>query len=395
MKKFLVASASEILSGSVTDAYFERTEEILSKAGKNPEVVMELHVKQFPSPDYGFGVLAGTYEVMKLLEGLPVTVDAMEEGSLFFPGEPVMNIKGPYLSFGKLETAIIGFVAFMSGVATKAARCRVAAWDKKMLSFGTRRMHPVVAPAIEYSAYIGGMDGVSNTAGARRLGIPAAGTMPHALVLALGGDPGTAFEYYDKYLDPSVPRIMLVDTTGAPFNETMEAVKRLGPKLEGIRLDTKDLAYILSSIRWELDRMGLRNVNFWISGGIDEYEIPTYAPMVEGFGVGTKIVNAPVFDFALKIVEVDGEPKAKFSNTPGHKKVWRSACHDVVSLWDSQISEGKKMLEPVLDHGIPVKEEKSPQEVRAFVLSQLEQLPSEVKKIKSPSKWEVIYSARP
>jgi len=56
-----------------------------------------------------------------------------------------MNIKGPYLSFGKLETAIIGFVAFMSGVATKAARCRVAAWDKKMLSFGTRRMHPVVA----------------------------------------------------------------------------------------------------------------------------------------------------------------------------------------------------------------------------------------------------------
>jgi len=89
------------------------------------------------------------------------------------------------------------------------------------------------------------MDGVSNTAGARRLGIPAAGTMPHALVLALGGDPGTAFEYYDKYLDPSVPRIMLVDTTGAPFNETMEAVKRLGPRLEGIRLDTKDLAYIL------------------------------------------------------------------------------------------------------------------------------------------------------
>jgi len=63
-----------------------------------------------------------------------------------------------------------------------------------------------------------------------------------------------------------------------------------------------------------------------------------------------------VFDFALKIVEVDGEPKQVF-NTPGHKNVWRSACHDVVSLWDSQISEGKKMLEPVLDHGVPVKEE--------------------------------------
>jgi len=55
--------------------------------------------------------------------------------------------------------------------------------------------------------------------------------------------------------------------------------------------------------------------------------------------------------FCPQIVEVDGEPKAKFSNTPGHKNVWRSACHDVVSLWDSRISEGKKMLEPVLDHG--------------------------------------------
>jgi len=106
---------------------------------------------------------------------------------------------------------------------------------------------------------------------------------------------------------------MLVDTTGRPSMKPWKLLKGLDLSSEGIRLDTKDLAYILSSIRWELDRMGLRNVNFWISGGIDEYEIPAYAPMVEGFGVGTKIVNAPVFDFALKIVEVDGEPKAKFS----------------------------------------------------------------------------------
>jgi nicotinate phosphoribosyltransferase len=255
-------------------------------------------------------------------------------------------------------------------------------------------MNPAVAPAIEYSANIGGMDGVSNVEGARRIGIPAAGTMPHALVLALGGDPGTAFEYYDKYLDPSVPRIMLVDTNGAPFNETMEAAKRLGTRLEGIRLDTKDLAYTLSSIRWELDRMGLRNVDFWISGGIDEYEIPIYEPMVAGFGVGTKLANAPVFDFALKIVEVDGEPKAKFSNTPGHKNVWRSNDGDVVSLYDCELS-GQKMLQTVIDQGIPVGEKKSPQEIRNYVLNQLKDLPSGIKKIVSPEKWPVKYSARP
>jgi nicotinate phosphoribosyltransferase len=256
-------------------------------------------------------------------------------------------------------------------------------------------MHPAVAPAIEYSSYIGGMDGVSNVEGARRLGIPASGTMPHALVLALGGDPGKAFEYYDKYLDPSVPRIMLVDTTGAPFSETMEAVRRLGPKLDGIRLDTKDLAYTLNSIRWELDRMGLKDVAFWISGGIDEYEIPFYAPMVEGFGVGTKLANAPVFDFALKIVEVDGEPKAKFSNIPGRKHVWRFRQSDLVTLWDSSVPDGKQLLEPVINEGIRIKDQKTPQQVRGFVLSQLADLPSEVKSIKNPFKWEVKYSARP
>jgi len=113
---------------------------------------------------------------------------------------------------------------------------------------------------------------------------------------------------------------MLVDTTGAPFNEPWKLLKDL---------DLGSKAYVLTqgfSLYSFQHKMGTGSYGssqckLWISGGIDEYEIPAYAPMVEGFGVGTKIVNAPVFDFALKIVEVDGEPKAKFSNTPGHKNV--------------------------------------------------------------------------
>ncbi|NPV89111.1 nicotinate phosphoribosyltransferase [Coprothermobacteraceae bacterium] len=392
MREFLLASPEDILTGRVTDAYFERTEKVLSRAGRNPEVVMELHVKQFPSPDYGFGVLAGTYEIYKLLEGLPVEVEAAEEGTLFFPGEPVMNIKGPYLSIARLETAILGFVSFMSGIATKAARCRLAAWDKTLLSFGTRRMHPAVAPAVEYSSYVGGMDGVSNVAGAERIGIKASGTMPHALVLCLK-EPGIAFEFYDKYLEPDVPRVMLVDTTGAPFQETMEAAAKLGEKLQGIRLDTKDLAYTLAGIRWELDRMGLGHVKFWMSGGLDEYELPKYANMVDGFGIGTKLVNAPVMDFALKIVEVDGEPRAKFSNIPGRKAVWRRKDEDLVTMWDCE-ADGQRLLTPRLKAGIRQFEEKSPAQVREYVLQQLAQLEPGVARIRNPERRAVVFKAK-
>jgi len=129
LKEFLIAKPEEIKSGLNTDAYFLRTEEVLEGMGKNPDVVMELFTKSFPDENYQFGVVLGIYEVAKLLEGLPVDVYAMDEGEIFFPYEPVLQIRGKYKDFARYETTILGFISFMSGIGTKSARVRIA--DKR------------------------------------------------------------------------------------------------------------------------------------------------------------------------------------------------------------------------------------------------------------------------
>ncbi len=98
---------------------------------------------------------------MYLMKHLPVKVRAMREGSVFYPYEPVMEIEGNYQDFCVYETAILGLICQASGIATKAARFKKLAGERAVISFGARRMHPVLAPMIERNAYIGGCDGVA------------------------------------------------------------------------------------------------------------------------------------------------------------------------------------------------------------------------------------------
>ncbi len=383
--RFLMNTDAEILSGLSTDAYFLRTEEILDGLGENPIVTMELHVKSFPDKNMGFGIVLGLWEVVKLLEGFPLDIYMMPEGTIFFPGEPVMNIVGPYRNFLRYETEIIGFVSQMTAIATKAARVKLAADGRPVFSFGTRRVHPAIAPAIEYASYVGGADGVSNVSGAEKIGLKAIGTMPHALILVLD-DPIRAFIAFDKFVDPSVPRIALVDTYGYPLKETIQAAKVLKERLFGVRIDTKDFVDIIDIIRWELKRLGFGHVKITISGGLDEYEILRIRDKADSFGVGTRLAAARVFDFALKIVEVDGRPKAKVSNYPGRKQVYRKMMDgevsDIVALADCEPPEGyEPLMKQVMKKGVVVADKPSVEEIRAYVKRQLEALPPAVKDI--------------
>jgi nicotinate phosphoribosyltransferase len=110
----------------------------------------------------------------------------MSEGILFHPYEPVMEIRGKYLDFGRYETALLGLIFHASGIATMAARCRKVAGSRSIMNFGVRRMHPAIVLMVDRNAYIGGCDGVSVGLGARLVGQKPAGTMPHALILLLG-----------------------------------------------------------------------------------------------------------------------------------------------------------------------------------------------------------------
>src|SRR4029450_2478426 len=154
-----ISSEPEIKAGEVSDVYFDRTVEILRARGLDKRVKAEIRLKSFPQPDWAVGVLAGIEEAAALLEGLPVDVSAMDEGTLFGPEDTVLVIEGIYPEWAKYETALLGLLCQASGIATKSARCKRAAGDRRVISFGARRMHPALAPMIERNAFIGGGGG--------------------------------------------------------------------------------------------------------------------------------------------------------------------------------------------------------------------------------------------
>lgn len=381
-----IADENKIKEGLTTDIYFIRTEEILKKKGINNHVVADFTIQGMKYP---WGVFVGIPEVVELLKGKKVSLYALEEGSIFTSRDingypvPVMVIEGPYLEFARFETPILGFICEASGIATKAARMRKIAKDKTILSFGIRRMHPAIAPMIDRSAYIGGCDGVSSLIGAETIGKKPTGTIPHALIINMGGIV-EAVKAFDEIIDPSVPRLALVDTFQDEKFEALLAAQTLGEKLYGVRLDTPSsrrgsILDIAREVRWELDLRGFKNVKILVSGGVDEDSLKKLAEsnVVDGFGIGTSISNADTLDFAMDIVEVNGNPIAKRGKYSGRKKVFRSFKDGKVLYEVKKADEqgnGVEALVPLIVDGEVVYKEKSPDEIREYVLSQLEKI---------------------
>ena len=327
MKKLHIADTEQVRRGEVTDVYFVRTEEILKTRKIDRHVCMEIFLKSFPEESYRWGVFAGLEDACTVLEGRPVTVRALPEGSLFFPQTPVMSIEGRYLDFGELETAVLGCLCQASGIATKASRFRVAAGDKPVISFGARRMHPAIAPMVERAAFIGGCDGIAAVASARLIDERPSGTIPHALVLIMG-DTVEAVKAFDEVIEQGVPRVALIDTFHDEKFEAVRVAEALGERLFAVRLDTPasrrgDFKNILEEVRWELDLRGFSRVKLFVSGGLDLPDVIDLKSVVDAFGVGTSISSAAVLDFSMDIVEVEGRPLAKRGKQSGKKSVLR------------------------------------------------------------------------
>jgi nicotinate phosphoribosyltransferase len=324
---FHIATPEQIKAGAVSDVYFQRSAAILDAKGIDAHVRAEFTAKSLPE-GWEWAVFAGLAEVEHLLEGNKVNVRAMREGEIFRPMEPILEIEGSYRDFGVYETAVLGLICQASGIATRAARCRLAAGpDRMLISFGARRMHPTLAPMIERAAYIGGCDGVAAVASAELLGIDPVGTIPHALVLVMGGTI-VATQAFDEVIDEKVPRIAVIDTFSDEKFAAIEVMEALGDSIAALRLDTPasrrgSFYDIISEVRWELDLRGYNDVDLFVSGGIDENAIRELNPVVNGYGVGTWISAAPVIDFSMDIVEIDGEPSAKRGKWSGAKQVLR------------------------------------------------------------------------
>jgi nicotinate phosphoribosyltransferase len=385
--RLYIASEEDILSGLVTDVYFTRTREILRAKNIKKKVRMEFHVVKLPR-NYEWAVFAGLEEALYLLRDKPVTVYAMPEGTLFKPGEPLMIIEGYYDDFAVYETPLLGILRHYSSVATKAARLKRLAMNKTLLFFGLRAVHPAIAPMMDRAAYIGGVDAVSGVASWKYLGLKPQGTMPHALILVFR-DQVKAWKAFDEVVEPSVPRIMLVDTLYDERVEALMAAELLGDRLHGVRLDTPssrrgNMRLIVEEVRWTLDIHGYKNVKIVVSGGVDEREIIELRDIVDAFGVGTSIAMPLSVDISADIVEVfeNGawKPLTKRGKLPGAKQVYRRrpGLNDVITLLDrpGEVPEGyTPLLRKYIDNGKLVEELPDINTIRNYVLEQLREVP--------------------
>ena len=324
---FNIAEAEDIKSGRTADVYFENALKTLEEFGFDGPVTMEVTVS---GSTYPWILISGIQEVIHLLEGRRVNVEAVPEGTIIEARDtegipvPVMTITGKYSDFAIFETAVLGFICQSTGISTYSSMVRVAAGDLPFFSFGIRRMHPAISPMIDRATYIGGADGVSGIMGAEIIGIEPTGTMPHAVSIILGDDNAWKLGLSGN----KHPKVALIDTFEDEKFAAVHAA-RIVKDLDFVRLDTPssrrgDFSNIVREVRWELDINGFRNVKIMVSGGLDHNSVLKLRKAgAAAFGVGTSIASAKPVDFAMDIVEMDERPLSKRGKFSGRKKVYR------------------------------------------------------------------------
>ena len=309
------------------------------------------------------------------LRSLTFTADvwAMEEGTVFFPDEPVLRVCGDLIEAQIVETLLLSIINFQTSIASKAARIRLAAGDDLQLAeFGTRRAHgPQAAMWAARAAYLAGFDSTSNLLAGQQLDIPVVGTMAHSFVMSSSGERQAFLDYHRVFPEAAV---FLVDTY-----DTLRGVERaldLGVPFHGIRLDSGDLAALAARARQMLDQGGRRDATIFASGDVDESVIGDLrragAP-IDAYGIGSKLAtsaDAPYTGGVYKLVEVsdDGDDRPTFkessgkSTYPGRKQVLRRRRGGVLEgdtlilASDRRQHQGEAMLRPVMVGGERVAE---------------------------------------
>ena len=192
------------------------------------------------------------------------------------------------------------------------------------------------------------------------------------------GDTVKATEAFDRIIDAKVNRISLVDTFQDEKFEALRVARALGKRLWGVRLDTPssrrgNFTQIIEEVRWELDLAGFKDVKIVVSGGLDEKSLAQLEPLVDAFGVGTAVSAAPVIDYSMDIIEIDGRPAAKRGKKSGAKDVYRcpSCGRDKVVPFGTAMIKCScggslgSMMEPLSFEPVPAGE------IRERVLKQL------------------------
>jgi nicotinate phosphoribosyltransferase len=319
--------------GYYSDKYFQRTRDVLSGAGRNPLVTMQLFQKQ----QAWLGGVDEAIAILKLCltpgyEWSDLEVLALRDGDCIGSRETVMLIRGPYVAFAHLETVYLGVLARRTRVATNTRMVVEAAWPKPVLFFPARFDHWLVQTGDGYAAHIAGAIGVSTDAQASWWGSEGIGTVPHGLIAAYGGDSVAAAVAFAEQMPERVQVITLVDFDNDCVGTSLAVARALGPRLYGVRLDTSEAmvdvsvvpqmgdfdprgvnARLVRNVRAALDHEGFGHVRITVSGGFDADKIRRFeseAVPVDSYGVGSALFRGQ-FDFTADIVEVDGRAVSK------------------------------------------------------------------------------------
>jgi nicotinate phosphoribosyltransferase len=282
---------------------------------------------------------------LQYLKNLQFTchIDAIPEGTLVFPQEPLLRIQGPILQCQLLETPLLNIINFQTLIATKSARVALVAKGEPVLEFGLRRAQGMDGGvSASRAAYIGGASATSNVLAGKLFGIPVKGTHAHSWVMSFDSE-REAFDTYAKVMPNNC--VFLVDTfdTLEGVKQAIEAGKELaarGYKMAGIRLDSGDLAYLSIEARKLLDKAGFTDTSILASNDLDEHIIASLkeqGAMINVWGVGTKLITAydqPALGGVYKLAAIRNEAgnwnyKVKISeqfikiSTPGIQQVRR------------------------------------------------------------------------
>jgi nicotinate phosphoribosyltransferase len=374
---------------------------------------------------------------LELLQGMEFAcdIDAIPEGTVVFPEEPLVRVKGPLLQCQLLETALLNLINFQTLIATKAARVCLAAQGDAVFEFGLRRAQGIDGGvSASRSAFVGGCVGTSNVLAGKLYGIPVKGTHAHSWIMAFD----TEQEAFDAYAEAMPDNsIFLVDTY-----DTIEGVKRAikagrhlaerGHRMAGIRLDSGDIAALSIEARRMLDEAGFEDALIVASNELDEYVIAKLkerGARVNVWGVGTKLATAfeePALGgvYKLSAIREKGEnwryrvklsdEAAKVSN-PGVLQVRRfrkaggfegDAIYDenqprlqgwvITALDDSSRRQpmssalsSEDLLQPVFRAGRCVYDMPALTEIQERAKAQLDALPDECKRLKAPASYLV------
>jgi nicotinate phosphoribosyltransferase len=414
-------------SGLLTDLYELNMAASYLKRDMQGEATFSLFVRELP-PSRGFLLAAGLEPCLEFLEAFRFSEEeldylqeigfdagvvdaigalrfhgdvwAVPEGRIVYANEPLLEITAPIAMAQLVEPYLLNQITFQTTIASKAARCVIAADGRDVVDFSLRRTQGLdAALAVARCSSIAGFVATSNVEAARRYGLRAAGTMAHSYVEAFESE-AEAFRAFAR--DTSGPKTFLVDTydTANGIRTAIEVIEELGLERDvGVRLDSGDLDALSREARKLLDEAGLSHARIFASGGLDEFELDRLARAgapIDAFGVGTRMgvsSDAPALDSAYKLVEYEGRPIVKLSENkatePGRKQVFRGPDGDLLGLRDEPLPDDHEpLLVPVMHGGERTGPHRTLDIARMHFRTDLERAPEAARRITDPEPQE-------